>query len=100
MEADFTAGKDGITMCLHAVYTDPTHIHKSDCHAKNKPHIEVICGPLKKVSDTTFRIYPYEAGWDNPRRSRVAWLVAVGDGDDEYRGCVQPIKIKLPDTMF
>lgn len=100
MEADFVVNKDGVTMHLRAVYTDSTHLNKSSMHAKNTPHIEVICGPLKKVSDTTFRIYPYEAGWDNPRRSRVAWLVAVGDSDGEYRGCVQPIKIKLPDTML
>lgn len=100
MEADFIADKDGITMHLKAVYTDSTHMSMSSMHAKNTPHIEVICGPLKKINDTTFRIYPYEAGWDNPRRSRVAWLVAVGDSDGDYRGCVQPIKIKLPEAMF
>lgn len=25
-------------------------------------HIEVICGPVKKINETTFRIYPYECG--------------------------------------
>lgn len=96
MDADFVADKDGITMHLKAVYTDETHGSRSSLHAKNKPRIEVVCGPVKKIDDTTFRIYPYEAGLDNPRRSRCFWLVAVGDGDGEYRGCVQPIKVKLP----
>lgn len=96
MVADFVADKDGITMHLKAVYTDNSHGKKSDTHAKNKPHIEVICGPVKKINDTTFRIYPYEAGWDNPRRANCIWLVAVGNGDKEYRGCVQPLKINLP----
>lgn len=96
MVADFVADKDGITMHLKAVYTDSSHGKKSDTHAKNKPHIEVICGPVKKINDTTFRIYPYEAGWDNPRRANCIWLVAVGNGDKEYRGCVQPLKINLP----
>lgn len=96
MVADFIADKDGITMHIKAVYTNASHTKKSEAHAKNKPYIEVISGPIKKIDDTTFRIYPYEAGWDNPRRSFTVWLVAVGDADSEYRGCVQPLQVRLP----
>lgn len=33
---------------------------------------------------------------DNPRRSFTVWLVAVGEGDDEYKTAVQPIEVRLP----
>ncbi len=99
MSADFKPEADGITFRLKAVYTDSTHVGKSRAHAKNTPHVEVISGPVKKVNDTTFRIYPYEAGWDNLRRSFSIWLVAVGDPDSEYRGCVQPLQIILPKSV-
>ena len=63
-------------------------------------HVEVICGPLQKVSDTTFRFYPYECGMDNPRRSYSAWLVAILDGDKTYKRVVKPLEIKLPQTIL
>ena len=77
---------DGITFQIKAVYTDDSHNASTTRHGKKKPHIEVIDGPVKKINDTTFRFYPYEAGWDNARRSFNCWLVAVADADDEYKG--------------
>ena len=87
---------DGITFQLKAVYTDSSHCATTQEHGKKKPHIEVINGPVKKVNDTTFKFYPYEAGWDNARRSFTCWLVAVADADGEYKGAVQPICIEIP----
>lgn len=59
-------------------------------------HVEVVCGPLQKVNDTTFRLYSYECGLDNPRRSYSAWLIAILDGDKTYKRVVKPIEIKIP----
>lgn len=59
-------------------------------------HVEVICGPLQKVNDNTFRLYPYECGLDNPRRSFTAWLIAILDGDKTYKRVVKPKEIKIP----
>ena len=87
---------EGITFQLKAVYTDSSHRATTQEHGKKKPHIEVINGPVKKVNDTTFKFYPYEAGWDNARRSFTCWLVAVADADGEYKGAVQPICIEIP----
>ena len=87
---------EGITFQLKAVYTDSSHCATTQEHGKKKPHIEVINGPVKKVNDTTFKFYPYEAGWDNARRSFTCWLVAVADADGEYKGAVQPICIEIP----
>ena len=91
--------KDGVSLRVEAVYTDSTHTARTTLHAKNRHYLEVVSGPLKKVDETTFRLYPYEAGWDNPRRSFSVVLVAVGDADADYRGCVQPISITLPTTV-
>lgn len=87
--------KKPIRIQLKAVYTDASHNVASKAHGTKNPHIEVICGPLKKINDTTFEVYPYEAGWDNPRRSFTAWVVAVADADGEYKGAVQPLRIDL-----
>ncbi len=84
---------------LKAVYTDACHNALTQAHGSKKPYIEVICGPLKKIDDTTFEVYPYEAGWDNPRRSFTAWVVAVADADDTYKGAVQPLRIDLSEIV-
>ena len=100
--------KKPIRIQLKAVYTDASHgvLSKNgeqgplSGHGAKKPHIEVICGPLKKIDDTTFEVYPYEAGWDNPRRSFTAWVVAVADADAQYKGAVQPLRIDFPKNMM
>lgn len=92
--------KDSITFHLKPIYTDATHSAVSNEHGKGKLYIEVICGPVKKVNDTTFRLYPYEAGWDNARRAFSCWVVAVADADSNYKGAVQPLSIKLPNDIY
>jgi hypothetical protein len=73
-------------------------------------HVEVISGPLRKTtsrqpslnskrSTFNFEIYPYEAGLDNPKRSYTAWLIAIRDGDNQYKRAVQPIEVKLPNPL-
>ncbi len=59
-------------------------------------HVEVICGPLQKINNSTFKVYPYECGLDNPKRSYTAWLIAILDGDKTYKRVVKPIEIKIP----
>ena len=95
-------GKKPLRIQLKAVYTDATHsaLASSSEHGTAKPHIEVICGPLKKVNDTTFEVYPYEAGWDNARRSFTCWVTAVADADAKYKGAVQPVRIDLPKEII
>lgn len=64
--------------------------------ANQDVRIEVICGSLRKETDNRFKIYPYEAGLDNPKRSFTAWLIAIKDGDKTYKRCVKPIEVKIP----
>lgn len=100
MSAAFLPDSDGITIHLKAVPTDSTHTALSSTHSTAKPHIEVISGPIRKINDTTFRVYPYEAGWDNPRRSFTFLLVAAIGPDEHYRGTVQPICFQLPRNIM
>ena len=73
-------------------------VHMGKRHSSGPLHTEVICGPVDKVDDTTFRIRPYECGMDNPRRSFTVWLVAIAEGDSTFKRAVQPIEIRLPQT--
>ncbi|MCI6551311.1 MAG: hypothetical protein MR450_10740 [Prevotella sp.] len=99
MQAAFLPEKDGITFRLTPVYTDSTHAAPALRHGTGRLHIEVICGPVEKLNDTTFRVRRYEAGWNNPRRSFTIWLVAMADADAEYKGAVQPLRIQLPQQI-
>ena len=97
--ASAVKSKKPIRIQLKAVYMDASRHTLTKTHGVKKPYIEVICGPLKKINDTTFEVYPYEAGWDNLRRSFTAWVVAVADADAQYKGAVQPLRIDLPKTV-
>ena len=94
MSVNFTS-TDGKTMVIRPFYADSTHVVPTSNHSKARQRVEIICGPLEQVNDTTFRLRHYEAGMDNPRRSFVAWVVAVGDADSRYKGAVQPLRIDL-----
>lgn len=87
-------------------YTISTEGKKVSFNVPADVHVEVISGPLRKVSSRqqvlnsqfstfNFELYPYEAGLDNPKRSYTAWLIAIRDGDSRYKRAVQPIEIKL-----
>lgn len=67
-----------------------------------KAYMEVISGPVEKVACKkdkkgyeTFRIVPYEAGADNPKRSFVIWLCAVNPSDSTFKSAVQPIEVRI-----
>ena len=95
MQIKVDARKEKGTLHLKAIYTDPSCVGHSKAHGTAEPRIEVISGPIRKVDDTTFCFYPYEAGLDNPRRSFSCWVVAVVDADGAYKGAVQPLNIIL-----
>lgn len=58
-------------------------------------HIDYISGPVRKLSDTTFEILPYDGGADNAKRSHHIWLAAVAEGDASTKRAVQPIHIVI-----
>lgn len=94
----FRPTADGITFHLSAVSTDSTHQHILPQQGKTR--IEVISGPVRQVNDTTFTIYPYECGWDNPRRAFTVWLAATVEADKRHKGAVRPFSITLPNNIY
>ena len=94
--ARFTPQPDGITYHLKAVFTDSTRNNLTDRHQNAVPVVKRICGPVKVINDTTFRVDFYRMGMNNPKRTWDMVLCAEVPGDKEYKETVQQIEIKLP----
>lgn len=88
---------DGISFHVSAIYLDSV-VGKPAVkgHSKAKIIISRICGPIKKVDDTTFKISFYRMGFNNPKRSNDVWLIAKSAGDDTYKSAVQQADMRVP----
>ncbi|MGY5354129.1 hypothetical protein [Wenyingzhuangia sp. IMCC45467] len=93
---DFKPLGDGITFNVQAFFADSTRVNKTQNHAKTPLLIDRICGPVKKVNDTTFKIDFYRMGFNNPKRSSDIWLLAHNKGDDNYKSMVQQLELHFP----
>jgi len=87
---------DGISFNLNAFFADTSKLKPIENHAKTPLIIERICGPVKKINDTTFQISFYRMGFNNPRRSNDIWLLANNKGDDKYKSAVQQLAMRFP----
>lgn len=86
---------DGITYYLSAAFTDSTRQRFSRVHANTKISIDRICGPVKKINDTAFRVQFYRMGLNNNRRTNDVWLLAHHSGDAVYKSVVQQLNFKI-----
>tara|TARA_R110002050_G_scaffold273113_1_gene417103 strand:- start:122621 stop:124174 length:1554 start_codon:yes stop_codon:yes gene_type:complete len=93
---DFKPLKDGITFNLNAFYADSSRVKTVKRHSKTPLSIDRICGPVKKINDTTFQIDFYRMGFNNPKRSNDIWLLAHNNGDEEYKSVVQQLDMHFP----
>jgi hypothetical protein len=93
--SDIQPADDGITYSLSTAFTDSTREHFSGVHAKTRIRIDRICGPVKKVNDTTFRIQFYRMGLNNAKRTNDIWLLAHNSGDAVYKSAVQQFNLKI-----
>src|SRR5690606_12303662 len=94
--SDMQPAADGITYSISAVFTDSARRSFSGAHAKTRIRIDRICGPVKKINDTTFRVQFYRMGLHNTRRTNDTWLLASDKGDAVYKSAVQQLNIKIP----
>ena len=92
----FNPEADGITFHLKAVCTDSLRTKLSDEHTDATPIISRICGPVKKVNDTTFMVSFYRMGMNNLRRTGDICLLASQAGDRKYKSAVQEVSIRIP----
>lgn len=88
--------QDGITFHITAFFTDSARTGHVAQHASTPLLINRICGPVKKINDTTFRLDFYRMGFNNTKRSNDIWLIAGNQGDDVFKSAVQQLNIKIP----
>jgi hypothetical protein len=94
----FLPEADGITFHLSSVFTDTSRVQATTAHARTPIRIDRICGPVRKLNDTTFQLSFYRMGFNNPKRSNDIWLLASNDGDAEYKSIVQQADLRFPIT--
>lgn len=92
----FEPEKDGITFHLTAVFTDTIRSRRIDDHANGNPLISRICGPVKKINDTAFRLDFYRMGFNNSKRTGDIWFIASHPGDAKYKSTVQQFNMRIP----
>lgn len=88
--------EDGITFRLNAFFADTSKVKKAEKHANTKLSIDRICGPVKKLDDSTFQISFYRMGFNNSKRSNDIWLLAHNEGDNVYKSSVQQLNLRFP----
>ena len=94
--ARFVPEADGLTFCLKAVYTDSIYRSVTERHAAVSPTITRICGPVKQMDDTTFRVSFYRMGLYNRKRTGSITLLAASSGDRHYKSTVQELSFNIP----
>ncbi|GAB3573434.1 hypothetical protein GCM10027578_34390 [Spirosoma luteolum] len=92
----FLPEADGITFQLSSAFTDTSRVRETTAHAHTPIRITRICGPVRKLNDTTFQLSFYRMGFNNPKRSNDIWLLAANDGDAEYKSIVQQANLRFP----
>lgn len=93
---DFKPLEDGVTFNVSAFFADLTRIKEVENHAKTPLYIDRICGPVKKINDTTFQISFDKLGFNNAKRSNDIWLLAHNKGDRQYKSTVQQLNMRFP----
>lgn len=92
----FQPEADGVTFHLSAAFTDTLRTMFSDEHAQGKIKISRICGPVKQMNDTTFKVQFYRMGLNNPKRTGDIVLLAENEGDAQYKSTVQQLSLRIP----
>lgn len=87
---------DGISFTLSAFFADSSRKIPADLYARTPFVMDRICGPVKKVDDTTFQLNFYRMGFNNPKRSNDIWLLAHNKGDEKYKSAVQQVNMRFP----
>lgn len=88
--------EDGMSFTLHAFFADSSRIRPVYKFAKSPLLINRICGPVKRINDTTFQLNFNRVGFNNPKRSFDIWMLAYNKGDEKYKSAVQQIDMKFP----
>jgi len=96
LNARFDPDPDGITFHLQAMFTDSTKQNLSHDHQKRKIRVTRICGPVKRLNDTSFQLDFYLMGFNNSKRSNDMWLMVAVDGDKTYKSAFLQVNLRFP----
>lgn len=94
----FLPQADGITFTVRAALADSSRVRPAGAWGRGRVAINRICGPVRKLNDSTFQIQFYRMGFDNPKRSNDIWLLASGEGDNTWKSIVQQADLRFPLT--
>ena len=92
----FAPQEDGISFTVSAFFADTSRIQPAVTFAKTALLIDRICGPVKKISDTSFQISFNRVGFNSPKRSNDIWLLAHNAGDNKHKSSVQQLNMRFP----
>ncbi|WP_297091379.1 hypothetical protein [uncultured Draconibacterium sp.] len=87
---------DDLSFRLKAVFVDSTRMEKSGVQLDDAPSITKICGPVEKLTDSTFAIRFERTGMNNTKRSGDIWLLAQHPGNEKYKSAVQQFNLQVP----
>lgn len=93
---NFKPLNDGISFTIAPFFADSLRVKEVNNFAKTPLLIDRICGPVKKVNDTTFQIRFDKLGFNNSKRSNDIWILAHNDGDAVYKSTVQQLHLRFP----
>lgn len=93
---EFMPLEDGVSFHLKSFFADTSRIKPTSNHPNSKVNIDRICGPVRKINDTTFQISFYRMGFNNPKRTNDIWLLASNKGDERYKSAVQQLDMRFP----
>ncbi|WP_256011868.1 hypothetical protein [Desertivirga xinjiangensis] len=89
---------DGITFTIKSFFADSSRLKSAMGHASSPINIDRICGPVRKINDTTFQVSHTRIGLNNPKRSKDIWLIASNCGDERYKSVVQQAQLTIPEN--
>jgi hypothetical protein len=95
-QLNFSPLNDGISFAVSPFFADSLRLNSKSNFAKTPLLIDRICGPVKKVNDTTFQIKFDKLGFNNTKRSNDIWLLAHNNGDADYKSAVQQLHLRFP----
>lgn len=87
---------DGISFHVNSFFAGSSGMKAVSEHAAASIIINRICGPVKKINDSTFQISFYRMGFNNLERSNDIWILASNKGDKEYKSAVQQADLHFP----
>ncbi len=95
-QLQFVPQEDGISFTVKAFFEDTSKIKPVASFATTPLKIDRICGPVKKINDSTFQLSFSRLGFNNSKRSNDIWLLAHNKDDGQYKSSVQQLNMRFP----